>query len=280
MSEVIPFEGLALASCIALGVALFIVSTVGFLVKGPARWVRISVAMLLADFLVLHSLVSGWQAGLQTVGILVGTIFATVSFAFLSWRHPINKVFSPATAEDCPKHARNALERWTRELRSLDFEIQTELRTVWQIQGSDRVTFVRFMTHHSEPLWVEIHALDNPKVVARMVVSDKGDGRAVMTCDRQADQELFDDSLTAIQRLSSTASCTDLVDAHRKLAMTTEGRLSRVEDPAQAHVEIYAAWVQRLLAMGQVRQVDACWIGLKPSSIPGLVLKTWAAWFH
>ena len=62
--------------------------------------------------------------------------------------------------------------------------------------------------------------------------------------------------------------------------MTSEGRLERVEDPVRAHVELYGGWVQRLLATAQVREIDGVWIGLRPAAIPGLVFKTWAAWFH
>jgi len=267
-------------AAMAVGAALFVVVALGFVLKGPLRWVKIATALLVADFLLVYGLHSGWPAGLRTAGILVGSILVSVSWAFLQWRHPLHKVFSPATRADCPRHALGALERWTRELERLGFAISTEQRTVWQMSGQDRITFVRFLTHHSEPLWVELHALDNPKVAARMVVSDKGDGRAVMTADQQADQELFEDPATTIQRVARATSCADLVDAHRKLAMTTEGRLERVDDPVRAHVEIYAGWVQRLLATRQVRQIDASWIGLQRSSIPGLVVKTWAAWFH
>jgi len=262
------------------GAVLFVATSVGFSTRGPVRWVKVACAMLLADFVVLQCLFVGWQSGLRFVGVTAGAVFAAVSFAFLSWRHPISKVFSPASMADCPAHARRDLEGWTRELEEMGFEVGAEKRTVWQIQGKDRITFVRFLVHHSEPFWVEIHALAEPKVVARMAVSDKADGRSVMTCDRQADQELFDDPLTTIQRVASAARCVDLVDAHRKLAMTSEGHLSRVEDPVRAHVEIYAGWVQRLLASNQVRSVDGVWIALRPGAIPGLVLKTWAAWFH
>ena len=77
-----------------------------------------------------------------------------------------------------------------------------------------------------------------------------------------------------------TANPIHLLDAHRKVAMTSPGSLSRVDDPVQAHVEIYGAWVARLLASGQVRCVDGHSISLVPSRIPRLVLKTWAAWLH
>ena len=74
--------------------------------------------------------------------------------------------------------------------------------------------------------------------------------------------------------------CREIVDAHRKRAMTTEGRVTRVDDPVEAHTEIYAKWVQRLLATSQVREVDGHSIALRPSSIPGFILRSWAAWFH
>lgn len=265
---------------IALGLVLFFVTALGFALKGPLRWVKISTLLLLVDFLALRGLYAGWESALTTAAVLVTTLFGTISFAFYQWRHPITKVLSPASSGDCPRHARAALERWTWELAEQGFEIAAEHRTVWQIQGDDRVTFVRFLAHPSEPFWFEIHALGNPKIAARMLMSDKGDGRAVMTCDQQADQELFDDPLTTIQRVERSASCATMIDAHRKLAMTTEGSLSRVEDAARAHVELYGGWVERLLATNQVRKIDATWIGLQPRSIPGLVLKTWAAWLH
>ena len=280
MPEALSSLPLAELVSIAIGAVLFVASAIGFTFRGPLRWVKITTALLVADFLLLHCLHSGWQSGLQTAGILAGSIFVSVSFAFFQWRHPIHKVFTPATLADCPAHARGAVEGWTRDLEMLGFGIAADARTLWQIHGQDRVTFVRFLTHHSEPLWFELHALDNPKIAARMVTSDKGDGRAVMTADQQADQELFDDPATLVQRVSRANSCTEMLDAHRKLAMTTEGRLERVEDPVQAHVEIYSGWVHRLLATRQVREVEEKWIALRPGSIPGLVFKTWAAWFH
>jgi hypothetical protein len=281
--EQVQIEELAFFAVIAMAAAsipLFLATTIGFKMRGPVRWVKICAAVLVADFVTLLCVYSGWESGVRFIGLTGVSIFAAVSLAFLSWRHPISKVLSPANERDCPKHARAALERWTRELEALGFQIESEQRTTWQIQGSDRTTFIRFLTHHADPLWVEIHALDDPKVAARMAVSDKADGRSVITVDRQSDQELFDDPLTAIQRVASGADCRDLIDAHRKLAMTTEGSLSRVDDPAQAHVELYGGWVQRLLHSRQVRQVDERRIGLRPLSIPGLILKTWAAFFH
>lgn len=276
----LPVDPFILNGLAALGGVLLVTSAIGFKLKGPVRWVRIVVALLLTDFLAMRCAYAGLASGLQTGAILVGTVFATVSFAFMSWRHPISKVLSPATRSDCPKHAAGAIRRWTEELEELGFEMSEERRTVWEIQGQERVTYIRFLTHHSEPLWVELHAIGDPKIAARMVVSDKGDGRAVLTCDRQPDQEFFDDALTVQQRLPEGSACVDLVDAHRKLAMTSEGRLSRVDDPARAHVEIYASWVQRLIATGQVRSVDGARIALIPRTIPRLVLKSWAAWFQ
>ncbi len=271
---------LGLVAFYAVGILLFVATSMGFLLKGPVRWVKVCTALLLAQFVAHRCFTSGWQSGIQLVGITGAAIFASVSMAFLTWRHPVSKVFSPATLADCPEHARSMLERWTHELEDLGFQIHADHRTVWQIKGGDRVTFIRFLVHHGEPLWVEIHALDNPKVVARMAMTDKGDGRAVMTCDRQADQELFDDPLTKIQRVASAADCTELVDAHRKLAMSSEGRYERIEDPAQTHTILYDGWIQRLLETRQVHRVGESQIALKPSSIPGLVLKTHAAWFH
>jgi hypothetical protein len=203
-----------------------------------------------------------------------------VGFAFYSWRHPVQKQFEPVEADVCPAHARRALTRWSQELETLGFAIHAEHKTYWKLQGQPRLTFVRFFIHQSEPFWVEIHALESPKVVARMIVSDKGDGRAVLTCDKQADQELFRDSFTRIQRLSSASSCADMIEQHRKLAMTSEGSLRRVDDPVGGHVSLYGGWVQRLLASGQVRTIEPGWVALVPATIPGKILRTYAAWFH
>lgn len=261
-------------------VALFFATLIGFTLKGPVRWVKIATLLLLVDFAVGLSAHAGWEAGLKLVGITVASTFGLVGLALRTWRHPIQKRFEPVDSDVCPGHARRTLTRWTRELETLGFAIHAEHKTYWKVQGQPRLTFVRFFIHHSEPFWVEVHALENPKLVARMIVSDKGGGRAVLTCDRQADQELFRDSFTRIQRLPSASSCADMIERHRKLAMTSEGSLRGVDDPVEGHVGLYGGWVQRLLASGQVRTVEPGWVALVPTTIPGMILRTYAAWFH
>lgn len=260
--------------------ALLLTVLIGFMLKGPVRWVKIGMLLLAVDFAIGFSAYAGWQAGLKLVAITVASNFVLVGFVFHTWRHPVRKQFEPAPPDACPGHARRAMKRWTGELEMLGFTVHAEHKTYWKVQGQPRLTFVRFFTHPGEPFWVEIHALANPKVVARIVASDKGDGRAVLTCDQMADQELFRDSFTKLQRLPRGSSCADMIDRHRRLAMTSEGRLDRVDDPVGGHVSLYGGWVQRLLASGQVRTVEPGWIALKPAAIPGMVLKTCAAWFH
>jgi hypothetical protein len=113
-----------------------------------------------------------------------------------------------------------------------------------------------------------------------MIISDKGDGRAVLTCDQQADQELFRDPSSRVQRLPRRSSCAEMLEQHRRLALTSEGSLHKVDDPVEGHLEFYSGWVERLLASGQVRTAEPGWIAVKPGAIPGIVLKTWAAWLH
>jgi len=264
----------------AANAVLFFAVVIGFSLKGPVRWVKMATLLLLVDFGVGLGAHVGWEAGLRFVGITAAATFGSVAVALHSWRHPVQKRFEPATPDACPKHARPSLERWTRELGTLGFATHAEHKTFWKIQGQPRLTFVRFFRHHSEPLWVEIHALENPKIVARMITSDKGEGRAVFTCDQQADQEFFRDPSSRLQRLPRNSSCAEMIEQHRRLALTSEGTSNRVEDPVEGHVSLYDGWVERLLASNQVRRVEPGWIGIKRSAIPGMVLRTWAAWFH
>jgi len=259
---------------------LFLAVLIGFMRKGPVRWVKIASLLLLLNFAVGFSVHAGWEAGLKLVAVTAGSALAAVGLALHTWRHPVEKQFEPAGPDDCPSHARRALERWSRELEVLGFTIHSEHKTYWRLQGQRRLPFVRFFTHHSEPFWVEVHALADPKVAARMIVSDKSEGRAVLTCDRQADPELFRDLLTRIQRVPSASSCADMIDRHRELALTTEGSLHRRDDPVSGHLSLYRGWVQRLLASGQVRRVESGWVALAPARIPGMILRTYAAWFH
>jgi len=259
---------------------LFLTVLIGFALRGPVRWVRIATLALLVNFVVGLSVHAGWESALRLVAITAVTTFGLVGLAFHTWRHPVQKCFEAAEPEACPAHARRSLERWTGELEALGFAIHAEHKTYWKLQSQPRLTFVRFFIHHSEPFWVELHALENPKLAARMVVSDKGDGRAVLSCDKQADQELFRDSFTRVQRLPSASSCGEMIEQHRKLAMTSEGSLRRVDDPVEGHVNLYGGWVQRLLASGQVRTIEPGWVALVPASIPGMILRTYAAWFH
>ena len=264
----------------AANAVLFFAVVIGFSLKGPVRWVKMATLLLLVDFAIGLGAHAGWESGLRFVGITGGVTFAGMAVALRTWRHPIQKQFQPVASDVCPGHARRSLTRWTQELEALGFVIHAEHKTYWKLQGQPRLTFVRFFTHHNEPLWVEIHALENPKIVARMIISDKGDGRGVFTCDQQADQEFFRDSFSRIQRLPRSSTCAEMIEQHRRLAMTSEGSLHRVDDPVEGHLSLYGDWVQRLLASAQVRAVEPGWIGVRHAAIPGIILRTWAAWFH
>jgi hypothetical protein len=253
---------------------------VGHWLAGPTRWVKLATLALLASFAGLWSLYQGPQSAALVMLGIVGIAFAAPMLALISWRHPLQKTFLPVGQADFPAWAHKRLERWSEELAAAGYQPHSDRVTTWRVQGQERATFVRFLAHHGDPIWFEIHVLSSPRVMARAIVSAKGEGRVIMTCDQQADQEVLRDDVIRIQRAPRQASCLDLLDRHRQMALSSEGSFEPVGDPVAAHTHIYDAWVRRLIDRGIATEAEPGWIRIPPHRLPGVVARTHAAWLH
>jgi hypothetical protein len=247
--------------------------------KGPARVVKIGVVVFTLGFVGLISFKAGWMTGATVVGVILASNVVAMSVGTLFYRQPLQKALLPVDREACPRYARQKVEQWSRGFEGLGYEPYGEGESRWSLGKSQKKTYTRFLLHRSRHSWVEIHALEEPRMVARMIASVKEGGRSVSTCDQQANEELFRDDRTLIQRVASRSSCADMVASHELFLLKIPGSLETVTDPMTLHQEIYNGWVERLLASGQVvRRGDSMAIPLR-SAFP-ISFRVLAAWFH
>src|SRR5262249_55232487 len=150
-----------------------------------------------------------------------------------AWRTPLAKKLRIAQIKTCPPHAISKMEDWSRKFNELGFTVLSDHSTDWKLGSRERKTYLRFLKHQTEPFWVEIYALQNPKIIARQVITMKGTDRTIVTCDRTSDAGLFDG--TEIQQLSESVSCEEMIERHRRFSMTGDGPNVFVLDPASAH---------------------------------------------
>ncbi len=268
-----PFLALA-----ALTGALFLFVSIGHARRGPTPAVKKATLLLVLCFAGLWGLESGASTFFGVVLGLPAAVACTVALALATWRHPRKKLLARARPDELPEHARKTVERWTEELVAQGFRPFGDFTTSWAVQGKTRLTFIRFLQHHDDGTWVELHALSDPKVVARQAVSDKGDGCIVTTCDQLSDPEVLGGLAGPHQRVRAKASCRDLVDRHRALAQTSPGSYRRVDDPAAAHVRLYDAWIEGLLARGRIVMRESGQVGVAFPALPSVLLRTQAAW--
>jgi hypothetical protein len=262
----------------ALTAGLFLFVAIGHARRGPTPAVKKATLLLVLAFAALWGLQSGVSTFFGVVVGLPAAVACTVTLALSTWRHPRRKKLERARPDQLPEHARKTLERWTAELVALGFRPFGDFTTSWAVQGKTRLTFVRFLEHHDDGTWLELHALSEPKVVARQAVSDKGDGCVVVTCDQLSDSEVLGGLAGPHQRVRAGTSCRDLVDRHRALAQTSGGSYRQVDDPAAAHVRLYDAWIDGLLQAGRIVEREPGQVGIAFPALPSVLLRTQAAW--
>lgn len=272
-----PTAGLLLL--VLFTVALFVAVFFGLAFRGPIRPVKIGTLLLVLCFFACMTAFFGLRAAVFTFFFTLASTVVGVSAALCSWRFPVDGPLREAFAGDCPPFAWNRIEKWTRELTDAGFVHCSDRLGKWKLHGKERHTFMRFLRHPSDPVWVELHAIANPKVAARMVVSAKGQEGAVLTVDQQSDQEMLDDREVVVQRVPRKTSCLAMVNQHRVLASKTPGGYLSAEDPLQAHRWVFSRWAERLAAAGQVIKEEGL-IRLPPLRLPRLMLRMCSAWFH
>jgi hypothetical protein len=247
--------------------------------KGPTRALKIGVVVLLLGFVGWMGVKSGWTTALTVLSVTVGTTLLSMSAAVQLHRMPLKKELRPVDEQSCPRYAVGKVRDWTRGLEGLGFRVYADRLGHWSFAGTKRKVFVRFMQHHSNESWAEIHALDEPKTTARLIAARKDGGLHLMTCDQQANEELFHDPQTLVNRVGSRATCADLHRRHEEFVLKTPGALVRTEDPVSVHIDAYDRWITRLLDSGQLAvRGDAAAIPIR-STLPTM-FRILAAWFH
>ena len=260
-------------------VILFVTVAVGLIVKGPARWVKISTVLLILIFLAAMGLHSrSWKSLYVLVFVLLCGL-AGMCFAILAWRHPYRKEYLPAAAEDCPAYAGGKFGKLSGELERLGFQLFGHRLSKWKA-GRERSTFTSFFKHGEEPFWFELHALSSPKMIARVIVTDKGEGRSVQTMDQQSDVELFGDELTSINRVKRSSTCAEMLESHRAIAMKGEGTARKADAPDKASLDLVNGMFERLVGERRLVRKGENWVAVPIRGIPQSILRALSAWFH
>lgn len=258
--------------------ALFLAVTIGMLVKGPVKWVKVATALLLVSGFATAVVLTGIERALVFVGVTAAVTVGSMVVATLAWSQPRRKSFQPAQPSACPGHARDRVERWSAELAELGFSFHSDQTWEWRFAGGPRRAFVRFFNHPGEPMRAELHVLESPKVAARILATRSGDGRTLLTCDQQSDTEFFPSETVRSRRVGSRSSIAEMVAAHRAAAMDMASGVA-TDDPVTAHLEEYHGWVAEQIERRTVA-VRGDKIGMRPTSIPGAVVRVFGAWFH
>jgi hypothetical protein len=247
--------------------------------KGPTRALKIGVVVLLLGFVAWMGVKSGWPAALTVLSITVGSTLLSMGVAVRLHQMPLKKELRPVDEQSCPRHGVGKLRDWTRGLEGLGFRGYEDRLGHWSFGGTKRKVFVRFLLHHSNESWAEIHVLDEPKIAARLMAARKDGGLHLMTCDQQANEEFFHDPQTLVNRVGSRATCADLYRRHEEFVLRTPGSVVRTEDPVSVHIDAHDQWIARLLDSGQlVVRGDAAVIPLR-TTLPTM-LRVLAAWFN
>ncbi len=221
-------------------------------IKGPTRRLKIALLFFVAAFAGLQAAKVGFGPALALIGTILLMNLVVMMAVPLVLRHPAKKSLAALGSRTWPKYAVKQVEEHARAFESLGFHACGDRTSVWTFFGKQQRSFMLFMKHSSGHHWAEIHALDSPKVVARMITSVKQGRIAVSTCDKQANEEFFRDPQTRLQRVATASSAADMLRAHETFSMTIPGALETTDDPIATHVELYDSWVERLLSTRQV----------------------------
>ena len=258
--------------------ALFLAVIVGFLVKGPTRWVKILTALMTLSFLGSVGAMSGFGRALAMAGGMLAITAGSMAAGMLFWSQPRRKTLQPTSPQSCPSHAKRKVDRWSSELHGLGFSFHSDQTYQWRFGNSPKNVFVRFFSHPSEPMRAELYALDNPKTAARILASRTAGGKELLSCDQQSDTEHFRSATVETRRLSSKSTTESMVNEHRSAVQGLGGAVP-AGDPVAAHLDGYHRWVEDLVETGIVTARDDA-IRVKLRSMPGIILRVLGAWFH
>ena len=263
-----------------IGAILFVVVAVGLMLKGPARWVKITTLVLVLTFVAGFCLQTRSLKGVYMLAFIFLFALAGMTIAVLAWRHPYRKEYAQATGEDCPAYARKKIGAWSAELEKLGFRLYGHRLSKWKFGRKERTTFTSFFEGESDPAWFELHALSSPKVCARMVVTDIGENRSVQTVDQQSDVEVIGDKGTIVDRVKRSSTCEEMLRSHRGVSTKAGGTAREVEEIDKASADLFNGMFERLVKEGRLVRRGEAWVAIPPRRIPASILKALSAWFQ
>ncbi len=259
----------------ALCVAFFLY----LLLKGPTRGLKIGLVVFVLAFVAVQAVKVGWAPALALLLTVLVMNLVVMMASTLILRHPLRKVFVAAGEQELPRHAGKQVAKYTQDFEALGFQRCGDRISTWKMLGQKRNVFTRFLRQGSGHCWAEIHALDEPKVVARVIGTLKNDGSVLSTVDKQANEEFFRDELTHMRRVAASSTCEMMLRAHEVFAMKVPTSTQTVQDPIASSAAVYDGWVRRLVDSRQVVvRGDSFAIPLR-MAFPTAV-RVIAAWFH
>lgn len=246
--------------------------------KGPTRGLKIALTVFVALFVAQFAMNAGAGPAVGIVATLAVINIASMAAGVLLVTYRVKRTLLPVTESACPAYALGNVKTLTDSFRAIGFQFVADRQTTWKMGGQERKTFVRFLKHNSGQSWAEIHAMDNPRLIGRLIASLKDGGVSVSTGDRQANQELIPAPKTLRLRVPTASSCSDMAMAHQAFAMKTPGRLRTIDDPMAADAEAHAQWVGHLLRTGRVT-ASGEWFRISPRAALPIIVRVMGAWF-
>lgn len=238
-----------------LGGIVFVITLIGFLFKGPKRWIKISVLILIILFAIYLLINMGIQGFFIITTILLSTV-AINMIGMLTWKDFIKEELEPAGLDDCPKHGLRLMEKWSNGLVAMGFSHSCCSLKYWEVLGTERETWIRFLYNPQEYMWAEIHICANPKMAARLIASELENDKSIITVDQVANQEFFEDNNIFVQRIASKSNIEEMVKKHLRLVADKKGAPKEVSNPVEMHIHCHDSWVERLLNSRQVIKRD------------------------
>lgn len=256
--------------------------------QGPTRLVKRLVAAELLLFAVVMSLVQGALFVFGWLGALVALQLVLMSFTTLSWRARARRAVEDVPHDWCPEFALQQVYELTNAYQALGFAHVRDGKTVWRAQGTDRVSYTRFMRHESGGSWVEIFVTPDPRAVSwsiKSVIEPASGYRSdaaptlVATSDKMMNHEVLPDPCWVVNRIRGGSTPAEAVERHAAFCASL-GRAPRtVDDPVAASREAHEAWVRAVVESGQAR-LDGEWLAIRPARVLPINARILLGWLQ
>jgi hypothetical protein len=245
--------------------------------KGPTRALKIVLAVFVFAWIAPWVMTSGPSAiALALIPIGFGFVAMLLTTQLVAYRVP--RVLRPASEDACPRYAVARVRELTADFEALGFVFHGDRETTWRMMSTDRRTFIRLLHHPTGRMWAEIHAMDEPRSIGRLIATVTNQC-AAFTGDLQSNQELLRDPATRFLRARQSASCAEMVRMHESFTAALPGTVRPVSDPVAANIEAYGQWVDGLVRTGQV-SVAGEWYRISTRAALPITLRVMGAWFH